>query len=217
MRKMSYILILVGILIVLSPWLIEWKADQEQNELLQQAENNIKNKQQPMNRTVNTQQPGEFDQVSQLLDQGEDVNAENTDSEASGEENKNLIGTITISSIDVKLPILEGATKDNMRHSAVHLSDTSWFGEVGNTAIAAHRAHTKGRLFNRLNEVAEGDSILIRADGKEYTYKVFKKWVVEPTEVSVLQPDGKHKILTLITCDPLINPTHRLIVQAREE
>ncbi|MDU7477902.1 MAG: sortase, partial [Paenibacillus macerans] len=31
----------------------------------------------------------------------------------------------------------------------------------------------------------------------------------------VLKPNGKDKILTLITCDPLKNPTHRLIVQAK--
>lgn len=122
---------------------------------------------------------------------------------------------IGIDRIDVELPILEGATKQNMKHAAVHISETSLPGQPGNAAIAAHRAHTTGRLFNRLNEVVLGDEIKIRRHGQEYLYEVIRIKIVEPTDISVLNNEGDDRLLTLITCDPLINPTHRLIVQAR--
>lgn len=116
----------------------------------------------------------------------------------------------------MELPVLEGATKTNMRYAAAHMKETTDLGEEGNAAIAAHRSHTKGRLFNRLNEVEVGDEILIEVKEGSYVYTVDKISVVKPTDVSVLDvEDPEERVLTLITCDPLINPTHRLIVRAK--
>ncbi|GIP23742.1 class D sortase [Paenibacillus sp. J22TS3] len=220
MRKLSYVVILLGIVILLTPKIIEWRADMEQDELLKRAESQEYNKEHRP-AVLKTSKASSLEKVSRLLNEGEngqgsDQSAGQSD-DSSYSEDEHLIGTITIDSIDVKLPILEGATKENMSHAAVHLPETSWFGETGNAAIAAHRAHKAGRLFNRLNEVSKGDKIVIKSGGKVFTYTVYKKWIVLPTEVSVLDPVGQEKLLTLITCDPLINPTHRLIVQAKED
>ncbi|MNI35994.1 Sortase family protein [compost metagenome] len=216
MRKLSYVVIVLGIIILLSPKIMEWRADMEEAELLKKAETQEVTREHQIPIEDSRRADG-LQKVSSLLNEGEDGQSAKSSDDSAYKENELLVGTITIDSIDVKLPILEGATKTNMKHAAVHLPETAWFGESGNTAIAAHRAHTTGRLFNRLNEVAEGDEIIIRSGGKKFTYKIYKKWVVLPTDVSVLDPIGNEKLLTLITCDPLINPTHRLIVQAKEE
>ncbi|MNN67995.1 Sortase family protein [compost metagenome] len=102
-----------------------------------------------------------------------------------------------------------------MKHAAAHMKETAPLGEVGNAAIAAHRSRTTGRLFNRLNEVKIGDTISIKTSTEEYQYEVYDISIVEPTDVSVLNGDNTSKILTLITCDPLVNPTHRLIIHAK--
>jgi len=125
------------------------------------------------------------------------------------------IATIKIPSINLSLPVLEGATQKNMKYAAAHLTETGKFGQIGNAAIAAHRMKTKGRLFNRLNEVAEGDSIKVTTGNKTYNYTVYKISIVDPTDVSVLNYNKTDKLLTLITCDPVVNPTHRLIVHAK--
>ncbi|MEK4508765.1 sortase [Paenibacillus sp. FSL K6-2524] len=70
-------------------------------------------------------------------------------------------------------------------------------------------------MFNRLNEVEVGDEIVIEMGKTSFNYIVYKISRVKPTDVSVLNRNKKDKILTLITCDPLVNPTHRLIVQAK--
>ncbi|MEK3883099.1 class D sortase [Paenibacillus sp. PL2-23] len=127
------------------------------------------------------------------------------------------IATIQIPSIDLLLPVLEGATESNMKVAAVHLKETTKLGEVGNAAIAAHRMRIKGRLFNRLDEVEVGDSITIKTKTETFQYKVYKVSIVEPSDVSVLRYNNTDRRLTLITCDPLINPTHRLIVHAQME
>lgn len=110
---------------------------------------------------------------------------------------------------------MEGATKANMKHAAAHMKETAPIGEIGNAAIAAHRSRTAGRLFNRLNEVKVGDTISVKTSDQEYEYEVYDISIVEPTDVSVLNGNKQDKILTLITCDPLVNPTHRLIIHAK--
>lgn len=211
-NKLPYLLILLGLLIVLAPKLLEWKANHEQNKLLQEVE-------QFANSTANATSVMQksYAEVSHLLDEG------NTEEESTVIEplvdvdGETPIALIEIDTIDLKLPILEGATKENMRHAATHLSDTDGLGQAGNAAIAAHRARTEGRLFNRLDEVKLGDKIHITTNNEKYTYQVIKISVVEPTDISVLDSDKEQKWLTLITCTPQNKSTHRLIVQAQLE
>jgi sortase A len=123
--------------------------------------------------------------------------------------------TIKIDKIKLKLPVLEGATQKNMKSAAAHLKETTAIGQVGNAAIAGHRMRSKGKLFNRLGELEVGDKIVVDTKEKSYTYTVYKVSIVKPTDVSVLNYNNKDKLLTLITCDPIVNPTHRLIIHAK--
>lgn len=214
MRKLSYVIILAGILIMLYPQASEWYNDRQEAQLLNELEQNFQN---TATIEADTNTKNTYAQVNQLLAEEPaepEITAEPVVAEQK-EQEPEAIALIQIDKIDLKLPVLEGATKANMKHAAAHITETSPIGEVGNAAIAAHRARTKGRLFNRLNEVENGDIIKVTTNGQTYAYKVFDTLVVEPTDVSVLNRNDKDKILTLVTCDPLVNPTHRLIIHAK--
>ncbi|MCL6603216.1 MAG: class D sortase [Paenibacillus sp.] len=217
MRKFSYLLILCGILIILYPKANEWYNDWQQDKLLNEAEQSYLDSE---TSSIDNELENRYAKVTQLLAeestldeqaQEEGDSAVPAESEVGGK----VIALIEIDKIDLKLPVLEGATKENMKHAATHMKETTPLGEIGNSAIAAHRARKTGRLFNRLNEVALGDIITVKTKNQEYNYEVYDISIVEPTDISVLEGNNKDKILTLITCDPLVNPTHRLIVHAR--
>ena len=123
-------------------------------------------------------------------------------------------GRIKISKIDVNIPILEGTSKANLKVGAGHVSGTSKIGDVGNAALAAHRSHTYGRMFNRLEELEVGDKIEVTTNEGTFDYTIYKIHVVEPDDISVLYRSKEDKVLTLITCTPLYTATHRLIVHA---
>lgn len=199
---------------MLYPKANEWYNDRQQAKLLEEAE-------QAYSEMAPTSQPDlkkPYAEVTQLLTE-ESAEEEQVRPSAQPspeiEVGGKIIGIIQIDRIDLKLPVLEGATKTNMKHAAAHMKETAPLGEVGNAAIAAHRSRTTGRLFNRLNEVKIGDTISIKTSTEEYQYEVYDISIVEPTDVSVLNGDNTNKILTLITCDPLVNPTHRLIIHAK--
>jgi sortase A len=127
---------------------------------------------------------------------------------------KSVIGKIKIAKIDLIMPVLLGATERNLNRGAAIIAGTSDFDEIGNVGIAGHRGRSYGIFFNRLNELAEGDVIEVTTNNKVYKYTIYKIHIVEPTDVSVLYRNDSDKILTLVTCDPIKNPTHRLIVHA---
>lgn len=211
MKKiLSYVLILAGIAILLFPVLRDWYHDRQQQALLEEAKQAAAQTRE--SRTPNGDLTRNYQQLSHILEAGESA----SEAPEAGEiEEGDLIGIIVIDKINVELPILEGATQANLKNAAAHLTGTAPLGEAGNGAIAAHRAHKTGRLFNRLNEVTYGDQIIIRTDGRELTYSVHHISVVEPTDVTVLEGSPDESIITLITCDPLYEATHRLIVQGR--
>jgi len=126
-----------------------------------------------------------------------------------------LEGMLHIEKIDLKLPILKGATAANLKKGAASIDDTGEPGEVGNYAVAGHRNRTFGRNFNRLDELEAGDMIEVDNGGDIFRYEVTEKLYVKPNEVWVLEAKGGLKEITLVTCHPLGKSTHRLIVKGK--
>ncbi|KAE8558897.1 class D sortase [Paenibacillus polymyxa] len=215
LRKLSYLFIGLGLLFILFPKATEWNEDREQHKLLQAAELSLEKS----NSVLPSSLADSYARLSTRVAEAPVSEARQhtfpSPAPNASVNEQTPIATISISRIALKLPVLEGATRKNMKYAAVHMPETGKLGQVGNAAIAAHRARTPGRLFNRLHELKIGDKIVVNAQGSQYMYKVYSIKVVDPMDVSVLKSFKNHKLLTLITCDPLVNPTHRLIVQAK--
>ncbi|REK69379.1 class D sortase [Paenibacillus paeoniae] len=221
-RLLSYGLIIIGLLIIVYPRASAWLDDRQQEKLMAQWEESADDEE-ALQEAID-----QYDRLSALFAEAEsdEDNASATPDAVETEEptdtpepskeppKLNAIATIRIPSIKVNLPVLEGATQKNMKYAAAHLTETAPIGEVGNAAIAAHRMRAKGKLFNRLNEVKKGDKIVVETKGETYTYVVTGTSIVVPTDVSVLNYNKTDRRLTLITCDPVVDPTHRLIVHA---
>lgn len=126
------------------------------------------------------------------------------------------VGTIKIDSINLYLPLWEGAGIIPLRYGAGLLDNSIYPGQDGNIVILGHRMKTYGSLFNRLNEVAVGDSIVITTvDGTNYTYIVDNVIPnLDPAELgNYIQGDsGSGKQITLVTCTPVGVGSHRIIV-----
>lgn len=128
---------------------------------------------------------------------------------------QNMEGVLHIDKINLKLPILKDATVKNLKISIASIANTGKPGAIGNYAIAGHRNLTYGKNFNRLDEVQLGDIMQVETGNKQFEYIVEDKQYVLPTDVSVLKSNGKDKEITLITCHPMDNPTHRLIIKGK--
>ena len=121
---------------------------------------------------------------------------------------------------DRVIPYATATDEDAFRnYAAVHLRGTGnpW-NRQANVYIAGHRLGYVGTpsflAFWDLNKVDVGDKIYVTdSTGKRYVYKVFKDFVVDPTDLHVLRPLKGKNIVTLQTCT-LPDYSRRLIVQA---
>jgi sortase A len=104
-------------------------------------------------------------------------------------------------------------------HAAVHLRDTGFpWQRIANVYIAGHRIGFPGTdsnlAFYDLGDLKKGDKVYLEdAKGREYTYQVYAKLVVEPANLSVLRPIKGKNIVSLQTCT-LPDYTNRVIYRA---
>lgn len=124
-----------------------------------------------------------------------------------------ILYMLRIPCIDSENPVREGVSAGVLADSLGHEPDTAYIGEGGNCVIAGHRNYSFGSFFNRLNEVKEGDMIYVDTATDSYSYTVVGIKVVEPEDLSVLEPTDT-ETLTLYTCTPLYLATHRLVIVA---
>lgn len=94
-----------------------------------------------------------------------------------------------------------------------HYAQTVMPGAIGNTSYAGHRTPSDLGYADRLEA---GDPIIIQTSTHWYVYRVEYSWIVPMSDVSVLNPDGDSRLLTLTTCDPMFHTPapNRLIIRA---
>lgn len=127
-------------------------------------------------------------------------------------ETRALVGRIEVSRIKLSALAREGVDVRTLRGSVGHVPGTSLPGDEGNAAFAAHR----DTFFSPLKFIRAGDQIVVTTPDGVHRYAVTGTRVVDPSDVSVLQPLPGRR-LTLITCYPFDyvgSAPKRFIVQA---
>lgn len=115
-------------------------------------------------------------------------------------------------------PVIEGVRLSDLARGVGHYPRTALPGQVGNFAVAGHRA-TNGEPFAYLDRVRRGDQVIVETRTSWYTYVVDRTRIVTPDSTWVLDPvPGKpaavptRSLLTLTTCNPRWASYQRLIV-----
>lgn len=124
---------------------------------------------------------------------------------------------IIIPSIGVDYPVLTETSEELLK-----ISVNKWYGpgpnEIGNYCIVGHN-YRNGKMFGRLHELKNGDIVELEdLAGRKFTYTVYKKDVVVPTDTRCSSQkaalEKNQRELTLITCTNY--GTKRLIVKCRQ-
>lgn len=124
-----------------------------------------------------------------------------------------MVGTIEISKIDLKYPILEGVSTKAL-DTAVCLQYGK-LNQVGNAVVIGHN-YRNGTFFSNLYKLSNGDKITITDyTGKKVTYTIYDKFEAEPEDTSFYQrnTNGAREI-TLSTCTD--DSSKRTIILAKE-
>lgn len=128
-----------------------------------------------------------------------------------------VMAYIEIPAIDVYLPIYHGTDEATLQIGVGHLENTSLplGGKTTHAVLSAHCGLPSARLFTDLILLKEGNIFRIHVLDEVLTYQVYEIEVVDPDDSSSLFIREGEDIVTLITCTPYGQNTHRLLVHGK--
>ncbi|CDB29780.1 lPXTG-site transpeptidase (Sortase) family protein [Firmicutes bacterium CAG:137] len=135
-----------------------------------------------------------------------------------------IIGYIEIPMIQCSLPIYHGTEESVLQIAVGHIEGSSLptggagthCGGAGtHCVLSGHRGLPSAKLFTDLDQLAEGDTFILRILDETLTYEVDQIRTVEPYELDDLGIEEGKDYCTLVTCTPYGINTHRLLVRGR--
>ena len=107
------------------------------------------------------------------------------------------LAVLRIPKVGLEVPVLRGIDDRTLDRAVGHIENTADPGGDGNSGIAGHR----DGFFRGLKDISPGDRIELDTLEGTDVYRVERTWVVNPQDVSVLDPTSI-PALTLVTCYP---------------
>lgn len=113
-------------------------------------------------------------------------------------------GVISISKLNLEMPLYLGATDENMAKGAAVLSGTSVpiGGSNTNAVIAGHRGWGGAAYFRYITELSIGDEVIITNLWERLRYRVVGTKIIEPHEIENILIQPGRDMVTLLTCHP---------------
>lgn len=126
------------------------------------------------------------------------------------------MGTITIPSIGVDLPIYHGVTGEGMDHGVGHEPHSSLpvGGPSTHAVLAGHTGLPSAVIFDKLDKLHVGDYFVLQVLDEDLAYRVTSTEVVLPDDTSSLAIQKDKDLVTLVTCTPYGVNSHRLLIHA---
>ena len=115
--------------------------------------------------------------------------------------------------------VVEGIDLDNLARGPGHYPQTALPGEIGNFAVAGHRA-THGEPFANFDQLETGDQVVVETADQWYTYQIVEidypvpissGWALDPNPLDLGNPPTK-SMMTMTTCHPRWASTFRFLV-----
>lgn len=119
---------------------------------------------------------------------------------------------IQIPAIDVDAPIVQGDGWEQLKKGVGQLIGTPNPGQTGNMVLSAHN-DVFGQIFRHLDQLEDGDEVILYTNQRAFVYKVNQTRVVEPTQVEVLA-NTQEPVVTLISCYPYMVDNQRIVITA---
>lgn len=192
-RTISTILILVGLLLISTPYINKKIVENNSIKKVELMEKVTKEEIQE-----NSKREAEYD-FSQI----KDVEITTTILGTAKFENESIIGQILIPELNINLPILKGVTHSNLLAGASTMVPDLEMGKK-NYSLASHYMKDESLLFGSLIHIKPGTTVLITDKNRIYEYKIYDTMLVPETAMEMLDHEKAEErgkpIISLMTC-----------------
>jgi len=225
LRYLGIALIAVGIVILAYPFYTNFVMETREDDIMNSWENQIISGTTTQATTTETPTGNDTQVTDESGNTSQSQTTQSGDQSQSGETT--FVGQanlsqqvipgatfkITIPKINSSWVGYEGTNIPSLKRGPGHYIVTPKPGELGTCVIAGHRT-TYGAPFNRVDQLVNGDSIIIETpDGKQFIYLVTGEMEVLPNDLSAIV-QTEYASLILTTCTPKYRATRRLLVFA---
>jgi sortase A len=117
--------------------------------------------------------------------------------------------------------VVEGVRLEDLARGPGHYPESAMPGEVGNFAVAGHRA-THGEPFAQFEALRVGDEVVVETATQWFTYTIYdiqypvpvtSSWAITPhASQEPLVGEPTRQLMTLTTCHPRWASTYRFLV-----
>lgn len=176
MKKISGLIMIIGIVIIGYALFQIYDANKKQNDSLAKAEA-LLDKGQTSKIDFNKNEPIQMNNSFEL-----------------GEE----LGILRIDKIDATLPIVEGTDNEELKHGVGHYVGTAFPMESDQIVLSAHN----DTAFKRTGELDLGDRLTVSMSYGDFEYEIVETFITDANDLTVIQSTAPDEILTLTTCYP---------------
>ena len=122
---------------------------------------------------------------------------------------------LKIDKLGLNLPVYHGTTEDVLQKYVGHIEGTSLpvGGKGTHCGLSGHRGLPSAVLFTNLDRMEVSDVFSVIVLGEEHFYQVDQIVTVLPNDMSPLAIDPEMDYVTLVTCTPYGENTHRLMIR----
>lgn len=110
-----------------------------------------------------------------------------------------VLGSLSIPSLDETLPIVEGTSDDDLKKGVGHYIQSVLPGDNDNCVLSGHR----DTVFWNLESLGIGDLLIVQTPRGTFTYRINDIRIVDADDRTVIVPTD-HAVLTLTTCYPFL-------------
>lgn len=209
-------IIIIGILMVLYPFVSNWIISNEEKKLITRYEEKTDGLSEDQISEIKVK----ADEYNQGLD-NEKININSTVKNSNFVsyfnvlDLGNVIAYIEIPKINVNLPVYHGTSKNVLESGVGNVENTSlpMGGKGTHSVLSAHSGLVRAKMFDNLHKLEVGDVFNIHILDEVLQYKVDQIKTVLPEEVDDLKIYPEEDYVTLVTCTPYLINTHRLLVR----
>lgn len=117
-----------------------------------------------------------------------------------------VIGYIEIPDMKIRLPLLLGASSQNLEDGAAVLSGTSMpiGGDSTNCVIAGHRGWEGSAYFQYIENMKIGSKVYVTNPWETLVYECTNTKVIDPNDISSIKIQSGKDMITLLTCHPYV-------------
>ena len=195
MRKISIILLVIGIFLFLSYFLYYGYKNKEEKENIELY--------------IESTSVVEVEEQEEII--VEEVKEEKQDSTFWVDYK----AILEIPKINLKKGMVESTKNFSSINYAISIDKSSNYpDEEGNFILYAHSGNSKIAYFRNLNKLNVNDEVFVYYEGVKYSYQIINKYEIEKTGKMEVIRDSKRKLITMVTC---ISNTNKQVVLIGEQ